>query len=120
MKWVLIEVQYMFCFQMKAFDREVQAYTYTIPKLQVKRSEKNLKPLPFPKCFYASAKDELLILENLKAQNFVILPKKPERKFETLKCYADICSQFHQHFKSIILPILHQKSEKPDTKNLHL
>ena len=66
---------------MRAFDREVQAYTYIIPKLQEIRTQKSLKPLAFAKCFYSSAKDELLILENLKAKNFVVLPKKPERKF---------------------------------------
>jgi len=65
---------------MKIFDKETETYTYLIPKLQEIRSHKSLKPLAFAKCFYASAKDELLILENMKAQNFVVIRKKPERK----------------------------------------
>ena len=71
---------------MKIFERETLTYTYLIPKLQEIRSQKSLKPLAFAKCFYGSAKDELLILENMKAQNYVVIQKKPERKTFCLFC----------------------------------
>ncbi len=41
---------------------------------------KPLKPLAFPKCFYASDHEALLIMENLKAENFDVVKKKPERE----------------------------------------
>ncbi len=65
---------------MKSFEHEAQTYNYLIPKLQELRASRRLKPLAFPKCFYASVDESLLILENLKAQNFDVLRKKPERK----------------------------------------
>jgi hypothetical protein len=51
-----------------------------IPNLQKLREEKNLKPLAFPKCFYASTEESLILLENIKLQNFEVVEKKPERK----------------------------------------
>jgi hypothetical protein len=65
---------------MKCFEHETQSYTYLIPKLQELRSMKSLKPLAFPKCFYASDDQGLLIMENLKAENFDVAKKKPERE----------------------------------------
>ena len=92
---------------MKCFEHETQSYTYLIPKLQELRSLKSLKPLKpleplkpfeqleslksleplkplkplaFPKCFYASDDQGLLIMENLKAENFDVVKKKPERE----------------------------------------
>ena len=66
---------------MKAFDQEGAAYTSLIPALQRLRQDKNLKPLAFAKCFYSSPEDLLIILENMKAQGFSVIEKKPERKF---------------------------------------
>ena len=65
---------------MKAFEQEGMAYTWLIPILQKLRKEKGLKPLAFAKCFYASAEESLLILENLKVINYEVVVKKPERK----------------------------------------
>ena len=73
--WLLL-----YLIQMQVFNLEVENYTFLIPKLQEIRAKNNLKPLAFAKCFYASAADELIILENMKAQNFEVILKKPERK----------------------------------------
>jgi hypothetical protein len=51
-----------------------------IPALQKLREENKLKPLAFAKCYYASAEQFLLLLENLKVQNYVVVQKKPERE----------------------------------------
>jgi len=69
---------------MKAFEQEGRTYTWFIPNLQKLREEKNLNLLAFPKCFYASAEDSLILLENLKVQNFEVVVKKPERKLQLL------------------------------------
>ncbi len=69
---------------MKAFEQEGRTYTWLIPNLQKVREEKNLKPLAFPKCFYASTEDSLILLENLKVQNFEVVVKKPERKLQLI------------------------------------
>ena len=66
---------------MKAFDQETRTYNFLIPHLQKLRHQKNLKPLAFPKCFYGSAEKELLLMENLKVQNYEVVLKKPQRKF---------------------------------------
>ena len=66
---------------MKAYEQESRAYTWLIPALQKSRDEKNLKPLAFPKCLYSSVEDSILILENMKEQNYQVVEKKPERKF---------------------------------------
>ena len=65
---------------MKSFEHETQTYTYLIPKLQELRISRGLKRLAFPQCFYASDDEALLIMENLKVQNFDVVRKKPERK----------------------------------------
>jgi hypothetical protein len=65
---------------MKSFEQEGRAYTLLIPSFQKLRDEKHLKPLAFPKCFYASVADSLLLLENMKRKNFEVVEKKPERK----------------------------------------
>jgi hypothetical protein len=65
---------------MKAFEQEGRAYTLLIPSFQKLRDEKQLKPLAFPKCFYASVEDSLLLLENMKRKDFEVVEKKPERK----------------------------------------
>ena len=65
---------------MKAYEQEGRAYTWLIPALQKTRSERNLKPLAFPKCLYSSLEDSILILENMKEQNYQVVEKKPESK----------------------------------------
>ena len=67
---------------MEAFEQEGLFYTWLIPSFQKLRKEKHLKPLAFPKCFYSSVEDSILLLENMKQQNFVVVEKKPERKNE--------------------------------------
>jgi hypothetical protein len=67
-------------FQIKAFEQEGRAYTWLIPEMQKVRAERNLKPLAFPKCFYASDDDAILILENAKSLNYEVVKKEPERK----------------------------------------
>jgi len=69
-------------FQMEAFNNEGDCYLWMIPKLQEMRAGKNLKPLAFPKCFYASSEESILILENMKALDFDVVPKKMERKLK--------------------------------------
>ena len=69
-------------FQTKAYVREGKSYTWLIPSLQKLRAEKHLKPLSFPKCFYASVNDSLIILENMKAKGFEVVEKKIERKLQ--------------------------------------
>ena len=66
---------------MKAFDQETRTYKFLIPHLQKLRQRNNLKPLAFPKCYYGSAEKQLILMENLKAQNYSTVVKKPERKF---------------------------------------
>ena len=65
---------------MRTFEHEGRTYQWMIPEMQKVRAQKNLKPLAFPKCFYASAEDAILILENVKSQNFEVVEKKPERE----------------------------------------
>ncbi len=72
--------KYLALFQMESFEHEGDCYLWFIPKLQAMRSEKNLKPLAFPKGFYASVENSIIILENMKAQNYDVVPKKVERK----------------------------------------
>jgi hypothetical protein len=55
---------------MGAFESEVPSYSFTIPRLQELRAARNLEPLKFAKCFYASVDEEILILENLKEKDF--------------------------------------------------
>ena len=76
----LVTYTLFFALQAKIFQKEVQIYTFLIPKIQDIRASKGLEPLPFPKCFYASAEEELLVMENLKLQKFEVIEKKPERK----------------------------------------
>ena len=66
--------------QLEFFNHEGDCYLWLIPKLQALRAENNLKPLAFPKCFYASSEDSILILENMKAQMYEVAQKKMERK----------------------------------------
>ena len=65
---------------MDSFNHEGDCYLWMIPKLQALRAKRNLKPLAFPKCFYASAEESILIFENMKAQDYDVIPKKMERK----------------------------------------
>jgi hypothetical protein len=46
------------------------------------REDLGLKPLAFAKCFYASAENELVLMENLKEQQFGVVEKKPQRKLQ--------------------------------------
>ena len=66
--------------QMEFFNHEGDCYLWMIPKLQALRLERNLRPLAFPKCFYCSPEESILILENMKTQGYDIVPKKMERK----------------------------------------
>ena len=68
---------------MNAFEQEVKTYTWLIPRLQKLREAKGLAPIPFPKCFFASVEESLMLMENLKIQNFEVVEKKPERKYTT-------------------------------------
>ena len=65
---------------MKVFELEAGAYTWLIPTMQKTRETKELKPLTVPKCFYASVENQLILLENLKDENYEVVHKKPERK----------------------------------------
>ena len=84
---------------MKAYEQESRAYTWLIPALQKSRDEKKLKPLAFPKCLYSSVEDSILILENMKEQNFQVVEKKPERKFFSACIYENIIIQLRFHLK---------------------
>jgi hypothetical protein len=65
---------------MKAFQHEARAYTWLIPEMQKVRSDRKLKPLAFPRCFYASPEDSLLVIENAKSRGFEVIEKKPQRE----------------------------------------
>ena len=65
---------------MKVFEQEARAYTWLIPEMQKTREGKKLKPLAVPKCLYASVEDQLILLDNLKDENYEVVLKKPERK----------------------------------------
>ena len=79
---------------MSSFEHEGECYLWLVPELQKLRSKLNLKPLAFPKCFYASAEQSLLILENMKAQDYVVVPKKIQRKLISSYCQLD---RSHSH-----------------------
>ena len=66
---------------MRTFEQESNAYMWLIPTMQKVRAERKLKPLAFPRCFYASADDAILILETAKSLNYEVVEKKPEREF---------------------------------------
>ena len=69
---------------MKTFEHEGRAYMWLIPEMQKVRAERNLKPLAFPKCYYSSPEDAILVLENVKSKNYEVVEKKPERKIDNL------------------------------------
>ena len=68
-------------FQSRAFEHEGLTYSWLIPEMQKTRLKADLKPLAFPKCFYASVEDSVLVLENLKSNNFEVIDKKPDGNF---------------------------------------
>jgi Ecdysteroid kinase-like family len=83
---------------MRTFEKEGRAYMWLIPEMQKVRAQRNLKPLAFPKCFYSSADDAILILENAKSLNYEVVEKKPERKvFKILYNFKNIKLGIRSH-----------------------
>ncbi len=61
-----------YIFQMGVCFKEYRIYNDMIPSLNKARRDKGLEPLKAPKCFYASSKPDVLIMENLKIRDFVM------------------------------------------------
>ena len=84
----------IFSLQMKAFDQESRVYNF-------------LRPLSFPNCLYASAEDELILMENLKAKGFRVVEKKPERnslRIALLQCCLPIRHIiFNTHWNTVLM-----------------
>ena len=97
----------IFSLQMKAFDQESRVYNFLIPRLQKLRLEKDLRPLSFPNYLYASAEDELILMENLKAKGFRVVEKKPERnslRIALLQCCLPIRHIiFNTHWNTVLM-----------------
>ena len=64
-------------------------YSTIIPRLQALRKQHGLEQLiSFPKCFYASLAKGIIVLEDLKRQNYEMLNKANDRGMG-LKSYID-------------------------------
>ena len=82
MTFKIVPLYDLLALQMKAFDQEGAVYSFLIPTLQRVRSDKNLTPLSFAKCYYSSPQELIIILENMKVQGYTVVEKKPERKLD--------------------------------------
>lgn len=82
MTFKIVPLHDLLALQMKAFDQEGAVYSFLIPTLQRVRSDKNLTPLSFAKCYYSSPQELIIILENMKVQGYTVVEKKPERKLD--------------------------------------
>ena len=82
MTFKIVPLHDLLALQMKAFDQEGAVYSFLIPTLQSVRSDKNLTPLSFAKCYYSSPQELIIILENMKVQGYTVVEKKPERKLD--------------------------------------
>ena len=69
----------MFVFQSKGFSRECVVYGKILPEMQKLRKGLGLESLGFPKCFYARPEKNIIVMENLKKDKFVML--KMEGKY---------------------------------------
>ena len=82
MTFKIVPLHDLLALQMKAFDQEGAVYSFLIPTLQRVRSDKNLTPLSFAKCYYSSPQELIIILENINVQGYTVVEKKPERKLD--------------------------------------
>ena len=82
MTFKIVPLYDLLALQMKAFDQEGAVYSFLIPTLQRVRSDKNLTPWSFAKCYYSSPQELIIILENMKVQGYTVVEKKPERKLD--------------------------------------
>ena len=55
-------------------------YETLMDKMQAIRTSISKNELPFPKCFYASDEEGVIVLENLKSLGFKTVPKSPDGK----------------------------------------
>ena len=56
-------------------------------KMQAIRTSISKNELQFPKCFYASDEEGVIVLENLKSLGFKTVPKSPDGKQTFVKLY---------------------------------
>ena len=68
----------LYLFQGPIWRKEVGFYDSLVEKMQEIRRSVGQEDLPFPKCFYASDKDGVIVLENLKTKGFKTVPKSAE------------------------------------------
>lgn len=54
--------------------------------------------MAFPKCYYASVEDSILVLENLKIRNFEVIEKRPDGKVRLAK-YRDLIRSLFTVFR---------------------
>ena len=62
---------------MGLFLKEYLFYDVILPKLETERNEKGLEKLALPKCFYAHPDPGVLVMNNLKDDEFEMLKDKP-------------------------------------------
>jgi len=60
------------------WKKEVVFYETLMDKMQAIRTAISKNELPFPKCFYASDEEGVIVLENLKSLGFKTVPKSPD------------------------------------------
>jgi hypothetical protein len=60
------------------YTNEIFVYQKFLPSLEAMREAANLRPLAFPKCLLASLEEEVILLQNLNTQGFVMRPKCPQ------------------------------------------
>lgn len=87
-------------FQIGAFEREGDNYTWFMPTLQKLRKDKNMKRLSLANCFYASTEKCILVLDNLKVKGFDVIKKQPERKFHLTALKNVLSISFFWYFSS--------------------
>lgn len=75
------------CFQSGGFDRECLVYGKILPMLEDLRKSSGLKPITFPKCFYASSEKKIIIMEHLRAKEFAMVNYKGKYFF----IHVDFC-----------------------------
>ena len=59
---------------MNAFERESIVYGDMIPKWQVALEKANIDPLKVPECYNVDKKNNLILLQNLKTEGFLLPP----------------------------------------------
>jgi len=101
------------------WKKEVVFYDTLMTRMQAIRKSIGKKELPFPKCFYASDEEGVIVLENLKTRGFKTVPKSPEgvpedRLIKVLKEIAHFHSTTYHYLQQYPGGMEGLKKDDPD------